>query len=395
MANQSIFNGSYSDDKVSGIITVADYNRLKEESIKHQPITKSVQLKDIKFDPDALADDIIYVHGKPIAVEASFFKGLSKILNINGSMRKRLKASNEDAGTAFYVKLIDALKSFNAKNSNDSYTLMASPSTHSITNIVKGDATRISNDGLFGMADRLLNEYPSLSIMDVKNNGGDTGIKLLANTEHDFGKTNGPDGGIELFQFGMNLENSGMNTMLGDFAYRLVCENGMMGMKTINDFKLEGLDSQHIQGMMEHIQEVEARQFLPYAFAEHIKLADQANASLREVDEMFTKVKKSLVINDTELKDHYATALEEQYFRGVKQGESKIIKAGFDPREMTDKQKSFIDSGMNMWELINNLTFLGSHKTGFTFESRDVIQKLGGEQFHQEYDLAYAGLMKL
>ncbi len=395
MADKSIFNGTYSDQDASAIITVAEYNRLKEQSIKNQPITKTVKLKDIKFDPDALADDIIYVHGKPIAVDASFFKGLSKILNIKDSMRKKLKSSNEDVGTAFYVKLLDALKSFSAKNSNDDYTLMASPVSHSITNIIQGDTKRISNEGLFATADRLLNEYSNLSILDVKNVGSDTGIKLLASQEHDFGHSSGPDGGIELFQFGMNLENFGMNTMLGDFAYRLVCSNGMMGMKTINDFKLEGIDSDSIQKMMEHIQDVEQRGFLPYAFEEHIKLADNANASLREVEDMFVSIKKSLIISDPELKEHYSKALEEQYFRGLQQGESKLIKAGLDPREMTDKQKGFIDSGMNMWELINNLTFLGSHRTGFNFDSQEAIQKLAGKQFHSEYVLAYANLMKL
>jgi hypothetical protein len=392
--NKSIFNNHYSDQQAESI-DQAKFDELKAEAIANEQRKQTMSLKNIELTPELLANQCIGINGNTVPAEPGFFKGLAKILKVNATLEKSLRKTDDGSGTEFYAKMIGALKTFQASVNDKPVTLIASDESKSVTNIIQGDSKRLTNEGLFNIADRLLNDYPNLSIYDVKREDSDVGIKLINKDVTDFGNFGGPDGGQEIFQFGMNLENSGLTTKLGDFAYRMVCANGMMGMKTINNFMMQGTDTENIRKLLEHIQEVEERGFLPYAFQEHIELASKINASMREVEMAFGNVHKQLKIEDADLKDHFSTALQDQYFRGLRQAREKVTKAGFDPNELTTKQMAFVDSGMNMWELINNMTWLGSHNSGFQFENREQLQKIGGKQFHEEYDLAYSGLMKL
>jgi hypothetical protein len=399
--HESIFNNaaSYNSKGMSD----ADFNKIKQAAIKDDILLKTITLNDIDLTADSVRNKLITIAGKPIACDTSFFKGLSKILHVSSTLEKSIRKSSskkEDTefGDMFYSKLIDTLKTFKSSKTNKkakAIQLIANPATHSITNIIEGDHKRVGNGKIFDIAEQLLNDYPTLELLDARNDFGDCGIKLLRKNETDFGNFGGPDGGVELFKFGMTIENSGLNTKMGDFSYRLVCENGMMGMKTINNFQLDSIESKDIEQLFKHIKEAEKRGFMPFAFAEHLELSSKINASYNEVQNAYDKTRKQLKISDPELKEHFAAALEEQYFPGLAATRKKVATAGLDPNGLTTKQMAFIDSGTNMWQLINTMTFLGSHRTGFDFDDADMIQKLAGKQFHAEYDLAYQKLMRL
>ncbi len=394
MKEQSIFNSGRTD-LTPGLITMADFNAQKQIAIDTQPITKQIRLSEIAITEESVRNNFIIINKKLVAVEKSFFRGLGKILKITSGLENSLIKEDADNSVQFYTKLVGALKAFKQNTKNDVLTLIANPQTHSITNIISKDYKRITNEGLFETAERLLNDYPTLSLYDIKTDNGDAGIKLLASGQTDFGKSNGPDGGVELFQFGMNLENSGLSTKTGDFAYRMVCSNEMMGMKTINDFMLQGTTPAQLEQLFAHIKEVEQRGFMPYMFGEQLQMANKVNASYREVESAYNIVKKQLSIEDKDLESRFNEALEVKFFEGNINSRQKCMSAGFDVMQLTDKQKSFIDSGMNMWTLINNLTNLGSNNTGFSVKDKATIQKNAGKIFMQEYDLAYSSLMRL
>ena len=403
--SDSIFNGrnrrgqAIHDTSDFGIDT-QDYELIKKMAIDSQPVAKEIKLSDIEITAESVRNGLIIVNGKTIACEKSFFKGLSQILHVSSTLEKSIRKTDkkgDDGGVAdaFYSKLIEALKSYKATKKGEPIQLIANPRMHSITNIIEGEHRRISNESMFKIIERIMNDYPTMKILDMKTNGGDCGVKLLKDDMSDFGNFGGPDGGSEIFKFGMSMENSGLTTKMDDFSYRLMCDNGMMGMKTINNFTLKGISADEIENLFKHINSSEKRGFMPFAFKEHLELAAKCNASLKEINNAFDRIRKFLVIEDKELKDHYVDALEDQYFKEIKLTQIKVAKAGFDPLGLTDKQMAFINSGMNMWDLINRMTYIGSHKTGFEFENYDMIQKLAGKQFHEEYDLAYQGLMRL
>lgn len=382
------------------ILSAEKYADKKAEALQLEPMTKKVSLNSIELSDDSYESGYIKVDGNNVAVEKSFFKGLSKLLNVNATLQNSLvgkKSSGKEGGGILYTKMIDALKSFKSHNKPTQVLLVANQGSSSITNILSEDYSRITNNGLFNIVERLVNDYPQLGVIDVNSSGGGlgAGVKLLASTDFEFGNMRGTED--ETFRFGMNIENRGINTLIGDFAYRMVCQNGMMGMKTINNFKLEGLGDRDIKALFDHIVEVERRNFMPCEFKENMELAAKVPASFREVESAFDKTKKllSLKPEETDLKGSYNAALAEKYFWGYPKTQQRLLSKGVELKSITDKQKSFINSGMNMWDLINTITFLGSNKTGMPFKNQDELQKIGGKQFHAEYDLAYADLMNI
>jgi len=404
MDKKSIFNqptrrGRTTHDRPTGVeFTQERFDAVKQSAIESQPISKRITLSQISLTADSILNDVIMIDGKAVACEKSFFRGLSKILKVSTTLERSIRKTDKEnkesqIGAQFFTKLIDALKAYSSNTKSDPIHLIANPKTHCVTNIVEGDMHRVSNEGLFKIVERVINEHPNIKILDAMQRGGDVGIKLLAESETDFGKF-GNEGLSEIFKFGVSFENFGLATKMGDFAYRLICENGMMGMKTINNFTLSGVSADDIQRMFIHINESEQRGFMPFKFKEHLELSTKCNASLREMYDNYNKARKELKVS-ADLKDLMELELSDRYFPNILEVSKKLIKKGLDPNGLTEKQMSFIDSGMPMWDLINNMTFLGSHDTGFDFSNRDMLQKFGGKQFHSEYDLAYAGLLKI
>ena len=369
-----------------------EFNAAKAEAQKSEPITKRVPMYQIEMDKDSYAGRYVKVSGKVVGVDSNFFKQLGAVLHISDNMRKDL-TSDGKGESGLFAKMVDTLKILKAgKNGGGDVTIVGDPTTGHLTGISDKPYNRIPNASLFGIADTLLNKYPSLSATDINVGGGGmkVGISLMSNNQLPFA----PKGATEdeTFQFGFSLDND-KNTSLGDFAYRLVCSNGVMGMSKVDQFQLKDLSPNNIRKMFEHIAQSEKRQFVPMMFARNMENAINTTASYFEIETLFKAVKDNINCDDDMLKKYFQAEIAKNFFQGYVRTVQRLTTKGVDILEMTDKQKQFISSGQNMWDLINNLTWLGSHDSGYAWKNQALLRKLGGKQMGQEFDLQYANLL--
>ena len=68
----------------------------------------------------------------------------------------------------------------------------------------------------------------------------------------------------------------------------------------------------------------------------------------------------------------------------------RIAQKGHNPLTLSDAQKKFINSGTTVWDLVNELTWLGSHKSTFEFENNKRFKVEGGNLFSKTWDLQHA-----
>lgn len=374
-----------------------EFQAKKAEALQNEPIAKSVRLNQIEMTDDSLAAGVVKIAGKTISANTGFFKGLGKILNISDGLRRDLTGGKDakKEQSALFSKMVETLKLLkSSKNGGGEVTIIGNPTDGSLTGITDKGYNRIPNADLFGIAESLVNRYPILSPVeiDVRNGGMGVGISLLSSAQHPFKPVGGPDGGDETFNFGFTL-NNGSITSLGDFAYRLVCSNGMMGMSKMDQFMLRDMSADSIRKMFKHIQEAQQRNFIPVTFGKNMEIAGRTNASFREIEKLYKDVSGLISCEDETLKKHFKRELAQTFFRGYVTTSAKLMNNGYDPANLTDKEKSFINSGQKMWDVINGLTWLGSHDGGITWKNQALLRKIGGKTLGEEFDLANAHLL--
>jgi hypothetical protein len=381
-----------------------EFQAKKQEALQNEPVARQVPLNSIELTDNSYKDGVVKVGGKTVSASKEFFQKLGGILHISGAMQRDLTGGKDkDKGKGddgqLFGKMVEAMKALKtSKNGGGGVTIIGNPTTGELTGVTDRGYNRIPNAELFGIAESLINRYPILSPVDIDVTGGGmgVGISLLSNAEHPFKPTgpNGPDGGDETFRFGFTL-NNGAITSLGDFAYRLVCTNGMMGIRRMDQFQLKDLSNESIRKMFEHISEAEKRRFIPVMFEQNMQLASKTPASYREIEQLYKKVVDNLRYEEDELKKHFKREIAQTFFQGYVRASAKLVNKGIDPLHLTDKQKSFIITGQNMWDVINNLTWLGSNDGGYQWKNQKFLQKLGGKTLSEEFDLANVDLLKL
>lgn len=383
-----------------------EFQAKRKEAMANEPVAKAVPLSKITLDTNSYRDKFIIVDGHGVAVSDDFFGKMSKMLHISDALRTDLtggkkKGDSDKTDGELFTKMVDALKLLKTGKNGGSglVTVVGNPISGELSNITDRPYNRIPNAEMFKIAENLVNRYPILTPIgvDVKGGGMDVGINLLSNADVPFKPSNGPGGGVvdETFNFGFTL-NNGSHTALGDFSYRQICSNGMMGMSKVDQFLLRSLGLKDIQSMFEHIAEAEKRQFVPQMFERNMKLAMGTNASFKEIEDVYHAVTMNLKAEENaDLRDHFKREIGQNFFQGYLRTIQRMAKKNIDHRELTMKQKQFISSGQNMWDVINNMTWLGSHNSGYDFKDQTKFRKLGGKLMGQEYDLAYADLMTL
>jgi hypothetical protein len=221
-------------------LSQSEFDRLKAEALRAEPVAKKVMLNRIELTDNSYADGVVKIDGRGVSADTSFFKGLSKILNISKGMQDDL--TGESGGpSSLYPKMVEAMK--NLRGGGRTVTIVGDPVSGGLMGVYDKDPGRIPNADLFRVTEGLLNRYPGLSPVEinVKDGGMGVGISLLSSADIGFGNHGGPDGGDESFRFGFTLGSSDTQTSLGDFTYRLVCANGMMGTSVSEQFKLKDL----------------------------------------------------------------------------------------------------------------------------------------------------------
>jgi len=365
-----------------------EWNAKKAESIKNEPATKVLSIAQLGLANDSLNKNYVLIDGKQVAVTDTFWQNLAKCLGINAQLLSKVNSVDKERVIA--SALLDGLKRIlsSAKSrTHNLITVHGDAGSNRLTHVNPGGVNRLTNKGLFEQAEILMNKYNYLVPRDVDSKAnGNTSIQLVSTNEMAFSKV----GEDEVFNFGFSLGNNGNMTQLGNFIYRLVCSNGMMGLKTAWDYTMKGVSETELLAMQSYIHDSARNLFVPDKFSDNLSLANVTKASFNEVDKAYHwltgRIDES---QDANLKDHAKFVLGDKHIFGYNQTHARIKAKGFDPNELTPKQKERISTNMTVWDLVNAMTYIGSHDIGFAMNGRERAAREGGRIFYGDYDLAY------
>ena len=296
------------------------------------------------------------------------------------------------------IKLLEAVKTYSeARDNKKEFLLIGDQEQHMITNIVNADRyNRLTNETLFDTADMLLNEVPDLEIESVDRTGnGNMSINLIHANQTGFDGL-GPD---EIFRFGVSLVNGPQGSRIDDYVLRLSCSNGMMSRTPTGDGPTFGgggggqTGPEQFRDIINQVHIWSTTGFIPVSFQDKLTRATKTMASYGEMERMYSLVERQIEEEDTDRRLWIAKAAKVQLFPSLEEADLRVIAKGFNPRDLNDEQKKFIKTNRSVWDLINDMTWIGSHNTLYNLSNPKKFKVEGGSLFVKKaWDLEHAAL---
>lgn len=387
-------------------VTEHQWIELRDKLLSAECITKHVPISAIGIDETSLSRSRIQVNGIEVKVSSTFFTRLAAMLKINQSLTHQMM-KNSDGKLA--VGLINALKDYRQSRIGGEVLLIADPTSEQIVDICEPSRyRRMSNDSIFDITERILNDNPNLSIETVdRSGGGHIAINLLNNQEVGF-----PGAGKdEFFKFGFSIIQTPKNTLVEMYNQRLVCSNGLrlaLGEGTIGSnrdirfderFRLEGTGAEQIREFLGRIEAMRKAEFVPSSFQQTLDLAVNTKASLLEVESAMHTAQRLVNEVDSDLRKNFVDTMGRKYFRGWADTVARANSKGWDSSSLNEKQKSHIKTNQSVWDVVNSLTYLGSNNSGIPMKSQHELKANAGKLFAkgtgEGYDLQFAELASL
>jgi hypothetical protein len=376
---------------------------VKAELSQSETMSKRVPISAISVTPDSLKVGMIHINNNPVLVSTGFFNKLGSLLKLNSSLTRDMINKGD---TQVAASLINGLRSYQSANKrNSDVILIASSNTKEIIDICPPSRyRRVTNDTLFDVTSRILNENPNLIIetVDVNANNGKASINFLNNQEVGFAQA----GKDEFFKFGFSIVQTNKDTIVESYNQRLVCSNGLrtsLGEGQIganrdirfeDTFRLAGTSTEDIRIFLNKIEEMKKAGFIPGGFESTINRALSTKASLLEIENGVKLATSKIHDVDVDLAKMYKTAVSNKYFPSYTDTIARITKKGVDHSILGDRQKQFIKTGMSVWDVINSLTFLGSNNSGYPIDNQHELKYSAGKLFakgvKEGYDLEYS-----
>lgn len=383
------------------------FAEIKETIGQAEQAVKRVPIKAISVDSNSLIKQRILVNDQPVSVSDRFFFKLGSMLKINTSLTREMLKSGDHKIASL---LINGLKDYAASKRTKDVMLIANTKTREVVDICSPNRyKRVTNDTLFDVTERILNDNPKLSLETVDYNpyNGTASINLLNNDEVGFAQA----GKDEFFKFGFSLIQTNKDTIVESYNQRLICSNGLrasLGEGAIGNnnsisfedkFRLQGTGAEDVKIFLNKIDLMKKNGFQPTGFEAAINKATQTKASLHEIESAFRLSTDKLNEGDASIKKQYQSSIARNYFHSYGDAMARIVKKGHDPLKMTDRQKAFVKTGMTIWDVVNSMTFLGSNNAGFPLENQHELKYKAGELFakgtSQGYDLEFAQFANL
>jgi hypothetical protein len=369
------------------MISQSEFNQIKSDLSGNDPLVKRVKLSDIQLDDNSIKHNHIEIEGSRVPVSDKFFNRLGQMVNINtGLITKMNKNSDKEIET----KLLQAVKSYSeTRDGNKEFLLIGDSTSHQVTNIVKGDKyNRLSNDTLFATAETILNEIPDMHVESIDRGGPDgLSINMIHGSQIGYEKI----GKDEVFRFGISLINGQTVSRVDDFFYRLACANGAVARNMDTAFQFgQGQDA--FRKLLEQMQGWAKNGFVPKTFQDRLERAMTTKASYSELERALYSVTGAIQESDPNFKAHLVKNAESQFFPEFDATTKRIFRKGFNPLQLTDAQKKFIKTDATIWDVVNELTWIGSHDTVFNLKNHKGFKVEGGNLFAKSWDLEHAGL---
>ena len=388
-------------------VSELQFGEIRKSLAQNEAATKQVPISAIKLSEHSFIKNQIEVGGVPVRVASGFFFRLASMLKMNSSLTREF-IKNDNGKVA--ASMMNALNAYRKSTGGKDVLLIANTNTSEIIDICDPKRyRRLTNESLFDMADKIMNEHPSLIIetIDSSPNAGTATINFLNSEEIGF-----PGAGKdEFFKFGFSIIQTTKDTIVETYNTRLVCSNGMRvsfgsgaigGNRDIHfeeKFRLAGTEADDIRTFLNRVEAMKKANFVPGGFNGAIQSAISTRASLSEVESAMLLAQRKVREDDPQFKKGFIDAIERNYFSGHAETMARIAQKGMDPYKLNDKQKSFIKTGQSVWDVVNSLTYLGSNNSGIELENKYELKAQAGDLFAKGpnggFDLQFAQYAQL
>lgn len=388
-------------------VTNNQFNEIRSTLTANEHATKQVPISAIKLTDRSLATNQIEIGGQSVKVSTGFFLRLASMLKMNASLtREFMKNDNGKVAAA----MMNALNEYRRSAGGKDVLVIANPETREVIDICDPKRyRRLTNESLFDMTEKIMNEHPSLTIetIDLSPNNGTAMINFLNSEEVGF-----PGAGKdEFFKFGFSIVQTSKDTIVETYNQRLVCSNGLRvslgsgaigGNNAINfeeKFRLGGTEADDIRTFLNRVDAMKKAGFVPGGFSSAIQSAISTKASLAEVESAMMLAQRKVREEDPQFKKNFIDTIERNYFGGHRETIARIAQKGMDPYKLNDKQKSFIKTGQSVWDVVNSLTYLGSNNSGIELDHKHELKAEAGYLFAKGtsagFDLQFAQYAQL
>ena len=372
------------------MISQSEFNQFRDELLGNDPLIKRVKLSDIQLDDNSVKNNHIEIDGSQVPVSNKFFNRLAQAVNLNVSLMNKMAKEDKTIET----KLLQAVKSFSQtrEGGDKDFLLIGDRDSHQLVNIAKADRYhRLSNETLFDTASLIMNEIPDMHIESIDRGGnGGVSINLIHGSEIGYERI----GKDEVFRFGISLVSNATQSRVDDFFYRLACENGAVARNLSTAFEFgEGADA--FRKLLEQMQGWSKVGFVPKTFQDRLERAMVTKASYAEVERALYSVTNAIQEKDPDHKSRLIKSAEQQFFPEYDAASKRIFRAGHNPLTLTDAQKRFIKTDATIWDVVNELTWIGSHQSTFDIKNNKGFKVAGGSLFTKTWDLEHAGFAQI
>jgi hypothetical protein len=211
----------------------------------------------------------------------------------------------------------------------------------------------------------------------------------------------------EQFLFGFTLYSNGTSTRIADYNHRLICKNGMRAYSGYRGqtnferaFKYHKTDKSFLdyEALNTELLTKHQHQYMPTWFEGRLETSTKTKASLAELEACVDLVNRHVDEADPDLKKQWQSTLEMNHFWGVHATHDRIAKSkGAEFLSgLSQSEKALIKTPMSVWEMVNELTYLGSNRKKSVVpikESFEIFGQSAGAQALQkkEYNLEKKG----
>ena len=330
-------------------LSPAVFQSRKDEAIRNEVMRKEISLSEFTV----LDNTHIEVDGVKIELTPFAFKRLLGRLRIPTAFAKRF---SDGFGTDGLQQLVQMMKTMKSSKNDQTVTLLVDPREKKITNILPAGYASISNEAFIDFAEGYINQYG----LEVKDFGSDPNGGATINCISPNGVFRVPGMSDEVFNTGVTFRNTPTRGLeVSPYLNRLVCSNGMTSTAFSETYGLHELTDKSISEFNDHMISMASTGFQPVGLADKIKMANNTDASIAEVQ----RAMSAMLSTDKKIDFEYM-----QRYLPINRVMKAYSDIGAEPSTFTTKQLQNAKSGLSIWEVVNGITNFASNDTRYNID---------------------------
>ena len=346
------------------------FEQKKAEAIRNEVMRKELSLSEF----NVIDNTHIEIDGVKIELTPFAFKRLLGRLRIPTAFAKRF---SEGFGADGLKQLVSMMKTMKSSKNDQTVTLLVDPRAKKITNILPAGYASISNEAFVDFAEGYINQYG----LEVTDFGSDPDGGATINCVSPEAVFTVPGMSDEVFNTGVTFRNTPTRGLeVSPYLNRLVCSNGMTSTAFSETYSLHELSDKAINEFNEHMITMASTGFQPVGLSDRIKLANETDASIAEVQRAMSTILSADKTIDYDYAQRYVPI-------------NRVMKAysdiGAEPSTFTTKQLENAKSGLSIWEVVNGMTNFASNDQRYALndhKSGNIMVTAGNLLMKKQFD---------